>query len=444
MTTSGSKAELAGTQIRVTCSTQVDGITYKIKVPNARVNVDIGDYVQVASKAKWILTTDIQGNKPITSNMATAAVGDNTYYVLVMGASGEKKMYTLHIRRRPFCSVTFNPNGGTHVNGCIVEEDSIIKPPPAPTKEGFKFIGWNRNFKEPIAADTIINAQWQVINYTITYNLDGGVNGNNPATYTIESETIHLKDATGGERPFGGWFTESTFKNKVTRINHGSQGNVKLFAKFFKSYKITYNLNGGTGAANPDTYTPVSDFSFAEPKKNGYAFTGWYLEPTFEHRIEGIKSGTHGDMQLHAKWVEIVVPVIDRELLYGEVLKGFSNELQYNETGRKWEAHRAVDLEAEVGEIRFPGVGGVVETVDKNHSTYGTIIAIRINPLFVIRFSGLMNIEVKEGQKIDKGTILGIVGAKAIPFEADAPAHLHIEVFFNGQRVNPMQYMDKQ
>ena len=163
MTKSGSNPELTGTQIRVVGSAQIDNNTFRIKVPNANANVDIGDYVQVASKTKWILTTDIQGNKSITSNIATVAVGDNTYYVLVIGPNDEKKMYTLHIRRRPFCSVTFNTNGGTHVEGCVVEEDTIIKSPTNPTKTGFKFVNWNRSFKDPITADTVITAQWQII-----------------------------------------------------------------------------------------------------------------------------------------------------------------------------------------------------------------------------------------------------------------------------------------
>ena len=41
-------------------------------------------------------------------------------------------------------------------------------------------------------------------------------------------------------------------------------------------YTITYNLDGGTAAGNPDSYTiETATFSLENPTKPGYTFTGW-------------------------------------------------------------------------------------------------------------------------------------------------------------------------
>lgn len=84
----------------------------------------------------------------------------------------------------------------------------------------------------PVANDTVY-ADWAPVEYTITYNLDDGVNdAGNPATYNIETTTITLADATKELYTFGGWYTEAELTNPVTEIAIGSTGDVELFAKF--------------------------------------------------------------------------------------------------------------------------------------------------------------------------------------------------------------------
>ena len=57
-------------------------------------------------------------------------------------------------------------------------------------------------------------------------------NGANPATYTIETPTITLLDATKADHTFGGWYSDSELEVAVTEITLGSTGNVVLYAKF--------------------------------------------------------------------------------------------------------------------------------------------------------------------------------------------------------------------
>ncbi len=67
------------------------------------------------------------------------------------------------------------------------------------------------------------------------------------------------------------------------------------------TYKITYNLNGGTNdPSNPSTYT-VEDatITLKEPAKDGYAFLGW---STGSKIITSIETGSFGDLTLTAQW----------------------------------------------------------------------------------------------------------------------------------------------
>ena len=114
-------------------------------------------------------------------------------------------------------------------------------PTTTPT-EGYELEGWyfddqltNKVSATDIVrieADANIYAKHVPIVYDITYDLDGGENGDNPATYTIVTPTITLADATKEGFTFDGWYTESAFTNAVIEIAQGSTGEVTLYAKF--------------------------------------------------------------------------------------------------------------------------------------------------------------------------------------------------------------------
>ncbi len=143
------------------------------------------------------------------------------------------------------------------------------------------------------------------IEYTITYNLNDGTNDDsNPDTYTVESATITLADASKEDFAFAGWYSDAAFENEVTQITKGSIGDMELYAKFLEIHTITYNLDNGTNDdSNPDTYTVESDtITLAPASKEGFTFAGWYSDATFENEVTQI---TTGNVELWAKWEEI-------------------------------------------------------------------------------------------------------------------------------------------
>ena len=68
-----------------------------------------------------------------------------------------------------------------------------------------------------------------------------------------------------------------------------------------QTYTITYNLDGGTNdSSNPTTYQEGDTITFAEPKKTGYTFLGWFDNKG--NHITGIQPGTAGNLVLTARW----------------------------------------------------------------------------------------------------------------------------------------------
>jgi|GEM_PF-6263493 len=71
------------------------------------------------------------------------------------------------------------------------------------------------------------------------------------------------------------------------------------------SYKITYNLNGGTNSkSNPTTYSKSSGtITLKNPTKTGYTFAGWYTNSKFTgSKVTTIKGSAEKNYTLYAKW----------------------------------------------------------------------------------------------------------------------------------------------
>lgn len=75
-----------------------------------------------------------------------------------------------------------------------------------------------------------------VTTYTIKYVMNKGTNNkSNPATYSAKD--ITLKNPTRKGYTFSGWYTDSSFKNKVTKVKASTKANVTLYAKWTKVTK---------------------------------------------------------------------------------------------------------------------------------------------------------------------------------------------------------------
>lgn len=170
-------------------------------------------------------------------------------------------------------------------------------------------------------------ANWRQIVFSITYDLAGGVNSpDNPDSYSSKGETITLSAPTREGYKFLGWRDKNAVGGDfVAEISSGSTGD-KVFVAIWKktSFSITYELDGGVNHPdNPDSYESDSaDIGLKVPTKEGYIFLGWIDAATSGTTfVDKIPAGSKGDKIFVAKWQKEVPPeaetfVVKYELVY--------------------------------------------------------------------------------------------------------------------------------
>jgi murein DD-endopeptidase MepM/ murein hydrolase activator NlpD len=101
--------------------------------------------------------------------------------------------------------------------------------------------------------------------------------------------------------------------------------------------------------------------------------------------------------------------------------------------------HAGLDISNAKGTPIQATANGVV-TFTGNQGHYGNMVVIRHSPEFETLYAHLHRIHVSEGQKVERGNIIGTMGESG---RATGP-HLHYEVRKNGHAVNPSPYLKLQ
>ena len=162
------------------------------------------------------------------------------------------------------------------------------------------------NIPKGTTQDLSLYSHYALQNYTITYELNGGINNaNNPSSYTVESEKITFKSPSKTGYVFDGWYTNSSYTDSIDDIETGSTGNITLYAKYTPfSYKISYNNTKNMVVDNPTSYTIESNDIILNPLDNptNYVFAGWYKDSQYKEQCDSIVAGSTGDVTLYAKW----------------------------------------------------------------------------------------------------------------------------------------------
>jgi uncharacterized repeat protein (TIGR02543 family) len=204
-------------------------------------------------------------------------------------------------------TITFDTDGGSAVESITQDYGTDVTAPAAPTKKAMTSRVGIRSCQRPCLLAIIeLTAQWQAMEYSITYDLDGGTNHeDNPTNYTIEDETITLKAATKIGYDFAGWYDAATEGNKVTEIAKGSTGDKTLYARWSANeYTVTFDAQGGE--VEPASQQVTYDAAYGTlptPTKTGHTFQGWFTEATGGTEVTAETTvKTAEDHTLYAQW----------------------------------------------------------------------------------------------------------------------------------------------
>ena len=210
-----------------------------------------------AGKTKFEVSTDNASYPPSISgiqngiiayalNQMTWKAGSKKVTLRVAGASTKLSFtakYTDTVKR---VRIAFAPNGGRVSSGSkTVICGKTYGALPTPTRRGYTFAGWYtaKSGGSRIGSSSVVRttknqtlyARWKLIKYKIQYSLGKGTNSrSNPAVYTVASRTIVLKKPIRKGYTFKGWYSDSKFKKKVTKISAGSTGSRKLYARWVR------------------------------------------------------------------------------------------------------------------------------------------------------------------------------------------------------------------
>ncbi|MDO4647001.1 MAG: peptidoglycan DD-metalloendopeptidase family protein [Eubacteriales bacterium] len=99
--------------------------------------------------------------------------------------------------------------------------------------------------------------------------------------------------------------------------------------------------------------------------------------------------------------------------------------------------HNGVDIGAAEGTSIAAGLTGSVITSTYNDG-YGNYVEIKDTKGYTIRYAHLSSRSVSVGQQVEKGEEIGKVGSTG---NSTGP-HLHLELFHNGERLNPVFYFE--
>ena len=105
-------------------------------------------------------------------------------------------------------TIAFDTNGGSEIAPITQDYGTEITAPDKPTRKGYTFKGWDKEIPETMPAENItVKAQWEINQYTITFDTNGG-SEIAPITQDYGTEITAPDNPTRKGYTFKGWDKE--------------------------------------------------------------------------------------------------------------------------------------------------------------------------------------------------------------------------------------------
>ena len=206
-------------------------------------------------------------------------------------------------------TITFDTAGGSEIAPITQDYGTVITAPEAPTREGYTFIGWDKEIPTTMPAENMtVTAQWEINQYTITFDTAGG-SEIAPITQDYGTAITAPADPTREGYTFIGWDTEIpttmpaeniTLKAKWKDIEKPTGEiiigtnkwreflNTLTFGLFFKdTQEVTINAADNSGTVFISYL--VTDQDLSEAELQSLVFSGYeepfHIDPSGEYIV---------------------------------------------------------------------------------------------------------------------------------------------------------------
>lgn len=200
-------------------------------------------------------------------------------------------------------TVTFNNYDGTTLKTEYVSPGCDATPPETPSKIGYSFDRWDNSY-ENITEDVTLTAIFQINQYTISFNTNGGSLVNN-ITQNYDSIVSAPTNPTKQYYSFGGWYSDSNLQTLYT-FSKMSASNITLYAKWtsnefhisFPNYSVYDNKVQVPSQININTFisNTVLDKGTITSTCTGYLGTNCIVTVTNNDFVRSYEVVVKGDL----------------------------------------------------------------------------------------------------------------------------------------------------
>lgn len=209
----------------------------------------------------------------------------------------------------------------------------------------------------------------------------------------------------------------------------------------YSTYNTLSNSNTTTVPQEPTEVKSVNEIvtgvqeTIAVPTLN-------YEIPTVlpdEDKIEETETPSTADNSMTALQTMLSTDLtLTYPLKSNNVIREYNEKSVYFKTLNVWKPHKAVDFAGDLGDDVCSMSAGAVTKIYENEM-YGKTVEISINDAVCI-YSGLGSVNVKEGDSVESGAKIGVIGS--VPCEATDENHIHVEVKVNGNYADPLSFIE--
>lgn len=243
----------------------------------------------------WNTKADGSGTS-YTNSQSVSNLTSTNGSTVTLYAQWTANTYTYNI---VYKSSTGKALGTSTVAGTFGSSKSVS----APDKTGYTTPSAQTVVFDSTSAKTI-TFTYPIVNYTISYNLNGGSVSGNPSSYNIESAAITLKNPSKTGNTFKGWTgSNGTTAQTSVSIPSGSIGNKSYTANWnVNSYTATFNGNGGSAGTSITKPYGSQLGTLPTSSRTGYTFRGWFTAASGGTQITATTTMPASNVTYYAQW----------------------------------------------------------------------------------------------------------------------------------------------